>query len=66
MLGVSLHADPERPLHEPLKVKPVLPLNHEDVGNDRVMGFLPKNSANRMWKLNKREKYVAINKAEKS
>ena len=44
--GESLYGDPERPLREAVKVKPGLPWRSQDVGDARVMRYLPRKSAN--------------------
>ena len=51
----SLHGDLERPLCET-----------PDGGDIRVMGYLPRKTANREWSQPKRKKCVAVNKAERS
>jgi hypothetical protein len=39
---VSLHGGPEGPLFETVKVKPGLPWRPQDVGDARVMVYLPR------------------------
>lgn len=64
--GVSLQRGPERPLSEAVKVKPGFHWRPQDVGDARAMRYLPRRAADRVWNLLKREKYVAVKKAEKS
>ena len=42
MSGVTLHEDPEKSLYEAVKVKPGLPGMPQDVGDARVMGYMPR------------------------
>ena len=49
-----------------MKVKPGLPWRPQDVGDARVVEYLPRRTVNREWKQPKREKCVAVNKAERS
>ena len=51
--GVSLNGSLERPSRP------------KDVGDAKAMGYLSKRSANRKWNQFKKEKCVAVNKAEK-
>ena len=57
---------PERPLHEAVKVKPGLLQRPQDVGDERVLGHLPRKAVNRKWNQSMRKKCVAINKDERS
>ena len=49
MSGVSMNGGLEKPLCEAVKLKPVLPRRTQDVGDARIMGYLPRRAANRMW-----------------
>jgi hypothetical protein len=66
MAGVSLRGGPERPLCEAVKLKPGLPWRSQDVGGSIVLGFLSRKAATWRWNQPKREKCVAVNKAERS
>ena len=66
MSGVACHGGPERPLCEAVKMKPGLPWRPQDIGDARVMWYLPRRAANRVWNQPKRETHVAVNKAERS
>ena len=54
----------EKPLHEVMKVNPVLPLRTQNVRGAKTMGYLLKRAANREWNQLKRKKCVTVNKAE--
>ena len=64
MSGVSLNEGLERSLCEAVKVKPGLPWRPQDVGDARVMGYLPRKAANREWNQLKRKMCVAVDKVE--
>jgi hypothetical protein len=63
---VTLHGGLQRPLHEVVKVKLGLPWRHQDVGNSRAMGSLPRRVVNREWNQPKIKKCGSIIKAERS
>lgn len=54
MSTLSLHGVLERPLSELVKVKSRLHSRTQDVGDVRVMGYLPREVANRNWNQPKR------------
>lgn len=56
----------ERPFCEDVKVKLGLPWRLQDAGDARVMGYLPRKTANREWNQPKREKRVTVKKVEQS
>lgn len=66
MSGVSLHGGLERPLCEAVKVKPGLPWGPQDVGDARLVGYLPRKAADWVWSQPRREKCVSVNKPEPS
>lgn len=64
--GVSLGGGQERPLYEVVKVKPGFHWRSQDVGDDKVVRYLPRTDANKVQNQPKREKCVAVNKPERS
>ena len=66
MAGVSLNGGLEVPLCEAVRLKPGLPWGPQDVGDARAVGSLLRRAANREWNQPKREKCVAVKKAERS
>lgn len=64
--GMSLHGDTERLLCKAVKVNPGLCWRLQDAGDARVMGHLPRTAAKMVWNQPKREKEVAVIKAERS
>lgn len=63
---VSLSGGPERPLHEVVTVKPGLRWRPQDVGDARVMEYLPRRAADQVQNQPKREMCVAVHRAERS
>lgn len=49
-----------------LKLKSGLPLRPQDFGNDRVIRYLSRRAGNWEWNQPKRNKCIAVNKAEQS
>ena len=64
MSGVSLNGGLKKPLHDAVRLKLVLPWRPQDVGNSKAMRYLLRRAANREWNQPKREKCVAVKKAE--
>ena len=63
---MSLYGVPETPLCEAVKVKPELLWRPPNIGDAGTMGYLLNRTDNRKWNQPKREKCVAVNRAEKS
>jgi hypothetical protein len=49
-----------------MKVKPGFHWQPKDGRDARVVGYLPRRAANRVWNQPKREKCIAVNKVERS
>ena len=64
--GVPAERPQETTLCEAVKVKPRLPWRPQDVRDARAMGYLLRKAASREWNQSKREKCVAVSKAEMS
>ena len=63
--GVSLNGGlVEKQLHEAVNLKPGPPWRTQDIRGARVMGYLPRRTANRECNQPRRKKSVAVNKAE--
>jgi hypothetical protein len=52
--------DPERPLHEAVKVKPGFCWRPQDAGGARVRGYLARRATHREWKQPKKEKHAVV------
>lgn len=50
-------------MYEAIKLEPRLHCRPQDIGDVRVVGYLPRRAANRVWNQYKRKKEVAVNKA---
>ena len=66
MSRVTLYEGLEKPLHEAMKLKPVLPWELQDFRDARAVIYLPRRAANRECNQPEREKYVLVNKAKRS
>ena len=66
MSGMFLNGGQERPLCEDVNVKPGLLWRPQDVGDARVVGYLPRKDANGELNIPKKKKYVVVNKAEQN
>ena len=56
----------QRVLHEIVRVKSGMPWRPQDIGDAIVMGYLPQKATKQLWNQTKRDKYIAVNKAERS
>lgn len=63
---LSLPGDLERELHETVRVKPGLPWRPLNVGDKAVVRYLLKKDNKREQKRPKRQKYIAVNKAQRN
>lgn len=61
-----LHGGLEKPLCKVVMLNPGLCWGPQDAGHAKVMRYLPRRDADRVWNQHKREKSVVINKARKN
>ena len=65
MQKTSLYGGQEQPLFEVVRVKPELPWRHQDVGESRFVGYLPRKADIREWPQCKRKKSVSVSEAKR-
>lgn len=63
--GEFLKKGSERKIAYTMKMEPGLSWRCQDIGDIRVMGYLPRKTAGCVWNQTRREKYVVANNSER-